>query len=489
MKLPTTAERTADLSKYDTHPWVLKRRDWSADEGTLHIQTYLDKIQNAKSILDLGTMNGAFVRNYLRPKFPHASITGVDLMPGALEYAKSKGGAKYLSVDLDRPMPFQNAAFDLVVGTEVLEHLYRPDMCLHELRRVLRPGGHIVFTMPLGHNADEGDHHTFLSASEWLAKIGRYLSIQAHALISDDKRIAVFAARRGHDMRVAFALYSFNRPHYLKRCLDAIDAAGDKTGIDFYHFQDGDQCFLTKKSHKSKDAVCKSAALAKAAATDFTVVEAPYNYGVAIQQMKSTELLFDQKQYDVLIGLVDDYVVSKNFFTITKALIDQFYWCPRVFSVIHTCYVRKPREFKEHRLYKYMTTKMMTSPGGWSIYRDRWPAIKERYHAYYEVIRTMSYMSRDHRKIYKMFQRSATSHDMGFEWAIDKTNLFNILPCVNRVIDIGVTGMHKRPHIHQGPLSELRLDEFESDAQPETFTPAAGGFLPGIELHEVQKDV
>ena len=45
-------------------------------------------------------------------------------------------------------MPFAAESFDLVVCVWVLEHLRSPETVLREVRRVLRPGGHLVFLTP-----------------------------------------------------------------------------------------------------------------------------------------------------------------------------------------------------------------------------------------------------------------------------------------------------------------------------------------------------
>ena len=43
-------------------------------------------------------------------------------------------------------LPFPDRALDLVVAALVLSHTEHPDIVLHEMARVLRPGGHAVFS-------------------------------------------------------------------------------------------------------------------------------------------------------------------------------------------------------------------------------------------------------------------------------------------------------------------------------------------------------
>lgn len=45
-------------------------------------------------------------------------------------------------------LPFTDESFDLIVCLWVLEHLRSPEQVLHEVRRVLRPGGHFLFLTP-----------------------------------------------------------------------------------------------------------------------------------------------------------------------------------------------------------------------------------------------------------------------------------------------------------------------------------------------------
>ena len=51
-------------------------------------------------------------------------------------------------VDLTRGLPYPDASFDLVLMTEVIEHLENHRAALCDLARVLRPGGRLVLTTP-----------------------------------------------------------------------------------------------------------------------------------------------------------------------------------------------------------------------------------------------------------------------------------------------------------------------------------------------------
>jgi malonyl-CoA O-methyltransferase len=78
-----------------------------------------------------------------------ADVTAVDFSEGMLAEARAKPGAdhvRFLVHDLDRPLPFPDATFDIVVSGLVLEHLRELGGFFAEARRVLKPGGRAVIS-------------------------------------------------------------------------------------------------------------------------------------------------------------------------------------------------------------------------------------------------------------------------------------------------------------------------------------------------------
>lgn len=53
-----------------------------------------------------------------------------------------------VDADLNEPLPFGDASFDVVMAIEILEHLENPRAFLREIARVLRPGGTAVISTP-----------------------------------------------------------------------------------------------------------------------------------------------------------------------------------------------------------------------------------------------------------------------------------------------------------------------------------------------------
>ena len=94
-------------------------------------------------LLDLGCRDGALTSAYLDGN----RVVGVDIDRVALGRARGLG-IETVWADLDQPLPFENATFDMVVIAEVLEHLRFPEQLLSEASRVLVPGGTLIGSVP-----------------------------------------------------------------------------------------------------------------------------------------------------------------------------------------------------------------------------------------------------------------------------------------------------------------------------------------------------
>lgn len=96
-----------------------------------------------RRVLDLGCRDGALTRTYVEGN----DVVGVDADREALA-AAARLGIETRWADLDQPLDFPDASFDVVVAGELLEHLRDPAPLVAETRRVLRPGGTLVASVP-----------------------------------------------------------------------------------------------------------------------------------------------------------------------------------------------------------------------------------------------------------------------------------------------------------------------------------------------------
>jgi SAM-dependent methyltransferase len=94
-------------------------------------------------VLDLGCRDGALTQAYLDGN----EVVGVDADREALAEA-ARLGIETQWADLDQPLELPDASFDVAVAGELLEHLRDPQRLVAEVRRVLRPDGRFVASVP-----------------------------------------------------------------------------------------------------------------------------------------------------------------------------------------------------------------------------------------------------------------------------------------------------------------------------------------------------
>jgi SAM-dependent methyltransferase len=123
-------------------------------------------------ILDAGCGSGRNMIELAR----HGVVTGVELSGTSVQLARERGVGEVLEGSV-MDMPFDEGSFDLTVSLDVIEHLEDDVGALRELRRVTKPGGALLVTVPayqwLWSGHDEINHHhrrysrrTLLAAAE-----------------------------------------------------------------------------------------------------------------------------------------------------------------------------------------------------------------------------------------------------------------------------------------------------------------------------------
>jgi demethylmenaquinone methyltransferase/2-methoxy-6-polyprenyl-1,4-benzoquinol methylase len=94
-------------------------------------------------VLDVATGTGAVARALVRQK--GCSVVGVDQSPEMLaEAARRLDGSVELVEASAESLPFADGAFDALTFTYLLRYVDDPRAVLHELARVVRPGGTVA---------------------------------------------------------------------------------------------------------------------------------------------------------------------------------------------------------------------------------------------------------------------------------------------------------------------------------------------------------
>jgi SAM-dependent methyltransferase len=122
----------------DTHWWFAARR--------AICERMLDRIGLPPDalILELGCGTGGNFPLLAR----RGKLYAVDADATALEFAASRGLAKLARGSLPGEFPFDGMSFDLIVMTDVLEHLDDERGSLRLVKSTLKPGGWLLMTVP-----------------------------------------------------------------------------------------------------------------------------------------------------------------------------------------------------------------------------------------------------------------------------------------------------------------------------------------------------
>lgn len=108
----------------------------------------LAPLNDVNSVLDVGCGHG-FITSMIA-KNTKARVTGTDFSKSAVSQAGEFYKLPNLSfVDGDaKKLPFDDNSFDLVVSSEIIEHIPGPQDVIEEFYRVVKPGGLVLITTP-----------------------------------------------------------------------------------------------------------------------------------------------------------------------------------------------------------------------------------------------------------------------------------------------------------------------------------------------------
>jgi len=139
----------------DRHWWFLGRRSVVLGVLTDHLPS---RNGGGRRILDVGTGTGAM----LEPLGRFGAAEGIDVEEEAVRFCQRRGTTAVRLYD-GTTLPFAEATFDVVTALDVIEHVEEQAALMAEIRRVTRPGGKVLVTVPafrfLWGPQDEISHH------------------------------------------------------------------------------------------------------------------------------------------------------------------------------------------------------------------------------------------------------------------------------------------------------------------------------------------
>jgi SAM-dependent methyltransferase len=125
----------------DRHFWFRSRNDLI---GRL-VGQLVAGLKPGYSVLEVGCGTGNVLR-VLEQTCSDGQVVGMDLFEEGLQYARRRVRCPLVCGDLRSP-PFETP-FDLVGMFDVLEHMEDDHDILTHLHRLVRPGGHLILTVP-----------------------------------------------------------------------------------------------------------------------------------------------------------------------------------------------------------------------------------------------------------------------------------------------------------------------------------------------------
>jgi len=153
------------IERMESHPAVI-----AAFPLQIHrLEIILDMISSvgqSLEVLDVGCGNGTICK-------PIADagnrVTSVELR-GISGLSRRCGAGCVVAGDAEF-MGFGAESFDVVVASEVAEHLWAPELFFREAHRVLKPGGFLVISTPDGKVSLEFDSHKHFFTEDSLQRV------------------------------------------------------------------------------------------------------------------------------------------------------------------------------------------------------------------------------------------------------------------------------------------------------------------------------
>ena len=140
-KVPNTASRFLAFN-------LLNRDLWIAAQAAL--------VPAGSRVLDVGAGSCPY-----RKLFDHCEYRAQDFQQLADEQLRHGRYGRIDYVCDAAAIPVGDASFDVVVCTEVIEHVAEPQRLIQEFSRILKPGGLLLLTAPLGSGIHQEPHHYY----------------------------------------------------------------------------------------------------------------------------------------------------------------------------------------------------------------------------------------------------------------------------------------------------------------------------------------
>lgn len=155
------------------------------------IQTQIRNLDGIMTVLDIGCGTGILVDILNRSGY---LVDGIDNSPEAIEFAKShrKGNFYLSSIECFK----REYKYDIIIATQLIEHLRNPESFLINVKRLLNPGGYIYIETP--------NLYSWSKRSIWRKRIGgMYYGID-HRICYTTKSLSALLRNNGFEISKIF---------------------------------------------------------------------------------------------------------------------------------------------------------------------------------------------------------------------------------------------------------------------------------------------
>lgn len=178
LDIPDSTADTSFTKEIEAPASLIQREIDRVDVHRKSLNVLLEALVGpARRILDVGCGTGATtVAMALSPQLAAEEIVGVDPNPRSIEAAliRAKGydlgepRCSFRYLPAGAPLPYPDGSFDLTTCVSVIEYVPTVDKRIAfvgELKRVTRPGGHVLLITPSPFRLR--DYHTHRLAGDW----------------------------------------------------------------------------------------------------------------------------------------------------------------------------------------------------------------------------------------------------------------------------------------------------------------------------------
>ena len=262
---------------------------------------------------------------------------------------------------------------------------------------------------------------------------------------------------------------SFNRPDYFEQVLKSINQQTDKD-VDFYLFQDGPINKYSWRRCATYSDITKCIELYNFYIPKGKVHLHDNNVGTAENFNTAEEVLFEDYDYNEVLFLEDDLVLSPWYISIIKKMLEAY----DETEVGMVC------AYGDHNItleaqFKYPNmVKPIDHLWGYATTKDSWKQRKPYYDEWFEFVKGKDYMMRDHKKISEWytnigFKTLATSQDAARTISMLRADQIGISTVSNNGEYIGKIGQHNSPKNtkrHPDLTANMKRPPYTEDVGP-----------------------